>query len=97
MDNYGLISLVPVCIVIITAFLTKRTVEPLLLGGIIGFIILAKGGFFKAALDAMYGVCMDSTTVWCCMMFQLFGAIVGLYEKTGAAIGFSNAASRASW
>ena len=94
MDNYGLISLVPVCIVIITAFLTKRTVEPLLLGGIIGFIILAKGGFFKAALDAMYGVCMDSTTVWCCMMFLLFGAIVGLYEKTGAAIGFSNAASK---
>ena len=49
MDNYGIISLVPVLVTIISAFITKRTVEPLLLGGIVGFIILAKGGFFMAA------------------------------------------------
>lgn len=92
MDNYGIISLVPVLVVIITAFITRRTIEPMLLGGIVGFIILAGKGFLPAAMDAMYKVCMDQTTVWCTMMFLLFGAIIGLYEKTGAAIGFSNAA-----
>ena len=65
MDNYGIISLVPVLVVIITAFITRRTIEPMLLGGIVGFIILAGKGFFPAAMDAMYKVCMDQTTVWC--------------------------------
>ena len=94
MDNYGIISLLPVVVVIVTAFLSKRTVEPLLLGGIVGFIIVAKGGFFTASMDAMYGVCMDSTTVWCTMMFLVFGAIVGVYDRTGAANGFGLAAAK---
>ena len=47
MDNYGLLSLVPVSVVIIGAIVTKRALEPLIVGGLVGFAILTKFGFLK--------------------------------------------------
>ena len=64
MDHYGALSLIPAAVVIITALFTRRTLEPLLLGSIIGFIILEGTNFFYAWLDAVYVVMMDGVTVW---------------------------------
>ncbi len=46
MDHFGALSLIPALVVIVTALLTRRTLEPLLLGSIVGFIILEGTGFF---------------------------------------------------
>ncbi len=94
MDHYGALSLVPAAIVIITALLTRRTLEPLLLGSVIGFIILAGKGFFFAWLDAVYAVMMDATTVWVILVCGLFGSLVALLEKSGGAMGFSAIAAK---
>ena len=40
MEHHGIISLIPVAVVIISAILTKRTTESLLFGSIAGFIAL---------------------------------------------------------
>ena len=43
--SYGLISLVPVVVVITMALVTKRTLESLIVGSLVGFIILKGTGF----------------------------------------------------
>ncbi|MGI6766320.1 MAG: hypothetical protein ACOX4R_03780 [Lentihominibacter sp.] len=56
MDSYGIISLLPVTVVIVVALLTKRTVEPLIMGAVVGYVILYKAKFFTEIL-------LDSTSV----------------------------------
>ncbi|MDD2484415.1 MAG: Na+/H+ antiporter NhaC family protein [Eubacteriales bacterium] len=94
MDHYGALSLIPAAVVIITALLTRRTLEPLLLGSIVGFVIVAGKGFFSAWLDAVYVVMMDGTTAWVILVCGLFGSLVALLEKSGGAMGFTAIASK---
>ncbi len=96
MDNYGLISLLPVISVVILAFVTKRTLEPLLIGAVFGFILLHGTGFFMPFLDAVYTVMMDGVTVWIILVCGLFGSLVALLEKSGGALGFSDIATKYS-
>lgn len=95
MDHFGALSLIPAAVVIVTALFTRRTLEPLLLKSIIGFVILEGGGFFSAWLDAVYTVMMDGVTVWVILVCGLFGSLVALLEKSGGALGFSAIASKA--
>ena len=94
METYGLISFLPVAIVVFLAFFTKRTSEPLLVGSIVGFIILEGINFFNPWIDAIYTVMMDGVTVWIILVCGLFGSLVALLEKSGGAIGFSSIAIR---
>ncbi|MDD2483652.1 MAG: Na+/H+ antiporter NhaC family protein [Eubacteriales bacterium] len=95
MDHYGVLSLIPAAIVIVTALLTRRTLEPLLLGSIVGYIIVAGKGFFYAWLDAVYTVMMGATTAWVILVCGLFGSLVALLEKSGGAMGFTSIAAKA--
>jgi Na+/H+ antiporter NhaC len=94
MDHYGMISLIPVICVVVLAFVTKRTFEPLLFGSLIGFILLEKTHFFSAWLDAVYAVMQDGVTVWIILVCGMFGSLIALLEKSGGAMGFSEIASR---
>ncbi|HHY91427.1 MAG TPA: sodium:proton antiporter, partial [Clostridiales bacterium] len=89
MEHHGVISLIPVAVVILSAILTKRTTESLLFGSIAGFIALHGVNFFMPWLDAVYEVMMDSTTAWVILLFSLFGSLIALLEKSGGALGFS--------
>lgn len=94
MDNYGIISLVPVLCVIVLVFLTKRTMASLITGSIIGAVILYGKDFFLNWLDAVYAVLSDGTWQWLFLVCGLFGCIVGLFEASGGALGFSKTATR---
>ena len=92
MEHYGILSLVPVVVVVATALISKRTLEALGLGSIVGFIILNKLGFFTAWLDATLTVLTDSA--WYIMVFGTFGIVIALLEKSGGALGFSDLGSK---
>jgi tetracycline resistance efflux pump len=88
LSNYGIISLIPVLVVIVSAIVTRRTVEPLILGALVGFIILYKGSFFT---EFLYGfTTIISENGWFILVFGLFGMVVVLLEKSGGALGFSD-------
>lgn len=88
MSDYGIISLIPVLVVIVTAIITRRTVEPLIIGALVGYVILYKTAFFTEFLNGF------STTIsengWFILVFGLFGMVVMLLEKSGGALGFSD-------
>ena len=94
MDHYGILSLVPVICVIVLVFITKRTMASLIAGSIIGAIILFKQDFILNWIDAIYTVLSDGTWGWLFLVCGLFGSLVGLFELSGGAMGFSEVATR---
>lgn len=85
--TYGLLSLVPVMIVIVMALVTKRTLESLIVGSMVGFIILDGTGFFTSWMNSALTVFGDSA--WYILVFGVFGIIIMLLEKSGGAQGMS--------
>jgi Na+/H+ antiporter NhaC len=93
MGDYGIVSLVPVIVVLIVALITRKVFEPLFLGSVVGFIILSKQLFVQEWLNAIYAVLADPTFGWIVMVTALFGGLVLLIEKSGGAEKFSDFAS----
>jgi Na+/H+ antiporter NhaC len=91
-STYGILSLVPVVIVIVTALLTRRTLESLIIGSMVGFVILNKGAFFTEWINAATTVFGDSA--WYILVFGAFGMIIMLLEKSGGAQGISALGAR---
>ena len=56
MTDYGILSLLPVAVVIVLVFFTKRTAVSLLVGTLVGAVMLYGTGFAKPWLDVVYGV-----------------------------------------
>ena len=85
--TYGIISLLPVAVVIVSAVITKRALEPLILGTLVGFIIIAKQNFVVAYLSSLYGELGESS--YFIIVFGLFGIYIHLLEKANAISGFT--------
>ncbi|WP_027398622.1 Na+/H+ antiporter NhaC family protein [Anaerovorax odorimutans] len=85
--NYGALSLLPVAVVIISAIITKRALEPLILGTMVGFIIIAKEKFVFSYLDSLYGELGESA--YFIIIFGLFGIFIKLLETSNAISGFT--------
>lgn len=85
--TYGLISLLPVIVVIVSAIITKRALEPLILGTLVGFIILEKQNFVVGYLSSLYGELGESS--YFIIVFGLFGIFIHLLEKANAISGFT--------
>lgn len=85
--NYGLLTLLPPLVVIILALLTKRTIEPLIIGGILAFVVTNGIGFIPPYLEALYFTISDNASMLVTM--GLFGSLVMLFEKSKGTFGFS--------
>lgn len=88
MDSYGIISLLPVAVVIVVALLTKRTVEPLILGAVVGYVLVYKLHFFTEILNGFTTVVSDNA--WYILVFGMFGIVAKLLEESGSALGFAD-------
>jgi Na+/H+ antiporter NhaC len=85
--TYGIISLLPVIFVIVTALITKRTLECLIIGSMVGYVILDGKGFLGAWVESAMTVFGNSA--WYILVFGVFGVIIALLEKSGGAQGIS--------
>lgn len=85
--TYGILSLLPVFVVIVTAIITKRAVEPLILGTLVGYAIIAKEGFIVAYLDSLYTELGESA--YYVVIFGLFGIFIHMLDKANAVSGFT--------
>lgn len=86
-ETYGIISLLPVLVVIVTAVITKRAMESLILGTFIGAIIFAKAGFWGTWFEYTLKEIGDSA--YYILMFGMFGALIRVLQYSGSAIGFA--------
>lgn len=92
METYGILSVVPVVVAMVVTIITKRTWEPMLLGGIVGFIIIDGTHFFSKGMEAMFGVMTTQTLQWLFFLLLMFGALSALFEKSRSTLGFERIA-----
>ncbi len=94
--SYGIISLIPVAVIIITAVITKKTFQSMFLGLVVGFIILGENllDAFNLFLDSMFKVMANENTIWVILICGLFGSLTMLMEKSGGVHGFSSITER---
>ena len=77
--EYGILSLLPVAVVIVLVFFTKRTAVSLLAGTIVGAVMLYGTGFAKPWLDVVYGVMGSDLWIWLVLVCGFFGSLVALF------------------
>ncbi len=87
--NYGLLTLLPVIVVIAVALLTKRTLEPLILGTLLTYIITDGFGFAQGWMDAFFRVASNRDHQWVFMVCLLFGSLITLLGASHGTLGFS--------
>lgn len=90
MQNLGIISLVPPLIVVIIAIRTRLSLEPLIIGCLVGYIIIAKGDFFNAIIASFTKVMQNDLMVWVIMVCSLYGALINLMIRSGGVLAFGN-------
>ncbi|MEL7658117.1 MAG: Na+/H+ antiporter NhaC family protein, partial [Bacillota bacterium] len=87
-ETYGVISLIPVAVVIVTAIITKRALESLVLGTFVGAIIIAKSAWWGTWFD--YSLTEIGDSAYYIIMFGMFGAMIRILQYSGSALGFAD-------
>ena len=87
--EYGILSLLPILIVLVLALATKRTLEPLIVGTITAYIIISGPGFAAGWMDAFFTVASDRDHQWVFMVCCLFGSLITLLGASHGTLGFS--------
>ncbi len=87
-ETYGMISLIPVAVVIITAIITKRALEALTLGTFVAAIILAKSAWWGTWFN--YTLTEIGDSAYYIIMFGMFGAMIRILQYSGSALGFAD-------
>ena len=57
--QYGILSLLPIMVVIAVALKTRRTLEPLILGTVLAYVIVDGNSFISGWTDAFFTVASD--------------------------------------
>ena len=84
MDNYGVLSLLPVAVMLAVAIITKKTTSSLIISSLVAFVILAGPHFLGRFVEELYTVGMDGDTVWMVLIYMFIGATAGLLSSIGA-------------
>ncbi len=93
LEYFGVVSLVPTAVVLAVAVWTRRPVESLIIGALVGFVILAPRDPLTAFTDGMVAVMQNETVGWIILVCALFGSLITLLVRVGAAARFGDAAS----
>ncbi|MDR2157234.1 MAG: hypothetical protein LBO81_05595 [Clostridiales Family XIII bacterium] len=89
-SSYGIISLIPVTCVLVAAIVTRRSVEPLVFGSIIGWIILSGPDFLWNLGESAVNTAGNYDNMWIVVVCALFGSIIAVMQKSGGAFAFGN-------
>ena len=89
MDDYGVFTLVPTLVVLLLALWSKRTIESLLAGVIVGLFIIAPGAPMTVLADKSLAVMMNETVAWIVLVCGFMGSLIALFIRTGAIQAFT--------
>ena len=87
--DYGVLTLVPILIVILIALTTRRPLEALMVGTLSTYIITDGFGFLHAWIEAFFSVATSRDNQWIFMVCALFGSLITLIGASRGTAGFS--------
>lgn len=92
--EYGIISCIPIAVLIIGVLITKRMPEMIILSSIIGAVLVYKAKFFTGYVGLIYGALANESYQFLLILLLGFGGMIKLFEKSGALQGFGKAISK---
>lgn len=93
-DSFGILSLIPTTVVLFTAIWLRRSLEPLVLGTIVGYIMLFGTGFTSEFLLGLQETLGGDTIRWIVLVVLLFGSLISLLQYSGSVSAFASALSK---
>jgi hypothetical protein len=88
--DWGAASLIPTLLVFGLAIWTRRPIESLLSGALLGLAMLHGTGFVAALADTSVDVMTDPDVAWVILVCGLMGGVIGLLLRTAATRAFTN-------
>jgi len=92
--DWGAASLFPTLLVFSLALWTRRPIESLLSGAILGLCMLHGTGFVSALAETSVAVLTDPDVAWVILVCGLMGGVIGLLLRTGATRAFTAQVAR---
>ncbi|MBL7859194.1 MAG: hypothetical protein JNM57_15990 [Cyclobacteriaceae bacterium] len=90
MHDYGLLTLLPVLVVIVLATVTRSSFEPLIVGILVGCIIAYQGNFLDKFIEHLTTALTDKNSGWVILVCMLYGSLITMMIRGGGTTGFSN-------
>lgn len=90
MEQPGILALVPTLVVIVLAVISRRSLEPLIAGVVVGYAMISTSGVMTKTLDSAQSVLADGVMIWILLAVSLFGALTHLVVHSGGALAFSS-------
>jgi len=94
LDSYQAMSLIPAAFLLIFIFYTKRILEALTLGALLGYVMKFGVGSFEPFSAELLNIMMDESIGWLIIVCGLMGSIIALIEKSGGAYAFGEWVSK---
>ena len=86
--DYGAVSLIPTALVLVLAIWSHRTLESVIFGAIVAFLIMDGWQFADRLASVTTEVLADESTAWVLLVCGLYGSFIALLVKGGGAYAF---------
>jgi Na+/H+ antiporter NhaC len=90
MHDYGLLTLLPVLLVIVLATITRSSFEPLVIGILAGCVIAYRENFLNKFIEHITNALTDKSSGWVILVCMLYGSLITMMIRGGGTIAFSN-------
>lgn len=90
MNDYGLLTLLPVFVVIVLATVTRSSFEPLIVGILVACVIAYRGEFLTKFIEHLTTALTDKNSGWVILVCMLYGSLITMMIRGGGTAGFSN-------
>lgn len=87
--TFGAWCLLPTTLVFALALWTRRPIESLLSGSILGLVMLEGAGFVNGLAEVSVDVLTDPDVAWVILVCGLMGSLIALLMRSGAASAFT--------
>ena len=94
MEDLGAIALVPTLCVFVLAVATRRPIESLIAGSLVGLVILHGTGFIGGFAETSVRVMTDADVAWVILVCGFMGGLIGVLIRTGSTRAFTEAMGR---
>ncbi len=89
-ESYGIVSLLPICLTIVSAIVSRRALEPLLAGVIAGILLLDPGSLFTQLGTVSTTALGNKTIVWIILVCGMMSGIIVMLERGGSVLSFGD-------
>lgn len=92
--DYGVLTLIPIAVIIIMAIVTRHAFESLIVGAVISCIIMSHGGFLLQFMEMVLRAVSDRDNQWVLLLCGLFGSLIALLRSSNGINAFTRMGER---